>query len=192
MPESCVEIRHAILAKFHKPFFSNFSVVAKGLGLEAFVAGRFSCRKCQSPPSKFDTRSLQSFISHFFRTFLLLQRVWALRHLRLEGFLVGSARVLRRNSTRDPCKVSEAIFSNFSIVAKGLGFEAVTAGSFSCRKCQSPASEFDTRSLQSFISHFFHRMFQGVKSRPPEQESSSKLLKLNENKKQQMKANESY
>ena len=60
VPESCVEIRHAILAKFHKPFFSNFSVVAKGLGLEAFTAGRFSC----------------------------------------------SARVLRRNSTRDPCKVS--------------------------------------------------------------------------------------
>ena len=106
VPESCVEIRHAILAKFHKPFFSNFSVVAKGLGFEAFAAGRFSCRKCQSPPSKFDTRSLQSFRSHFFRTFLLLQRVWALRHVRLEGFLVGSARVLRRNSTRDPCKVS--------------------------------------------------------------------------------------
>ena len=88
MPESCVEIRHAILAKFHKPFFSNFSVVAKGLGFEAFAAG---------------------------------------------SFLVGrSARVLRRNSTRDPCKVSEAIFSNFSVVAKGLGFEACTAGRFSC------------------------------------------------------------
>ena len=42
VPESCVEIRHAILAKFHKPFF---------------------------------------------RTLLLLQRVWALRHLRLEVFL---------------------------------------------------------------------------------------------------------
>ena len=85
MPESCVEIRHAILAKFHKPFFSNFSVVAKGLGFEAFTAGRFSCRKCQSPASKFDTRSLQSFISHFFRTLLSLQNVKA-SDMRLTAF----------------------------------------------------------------------------------------------------------
>ena len=131
MPESCVEIRHAILAKFHKPFFSNFSVVAKGLGFEAFTAGRFSCRKCQSPASKFDTRSLQSFISHFFRTFLLLQRVWAWRHLRLEGFLVVPESCVEiRHAIL--AKFHKPFFSNFSVVAKGLGLEAVTAGRFFC------------------------------------------------------------
>ena len=45
MPEFCFEIRHAILAKFHKQFFSNFSVLAKRLGFEAFASGKF-CSKC--------------------------------------------------------------------------------------------------------------------------------------------------
>ena len=148
-PESCVEIRHAILAKFHKPFFSNFSV-AKGLGLEAFAAGRFLVGS-----------ALQSFISHFFRFFLLLQRVWALRHLRLEGFLGGSARVLRRNSTL--AKFHKPFFSNFSVVVKGLGFEAFTGGRFSCRKCQSPASEFDTR-FAKFHKPFFSELYCSCKT----------------------------
>ena len=41
----------------------------------------------------------------------------------MEGFLVGSARVLRRNSTRGPCKVSEAIF--FELFCSCKGFETV-------------------------------------------------------------------
>ena len=56
---------------------------------------------------------------NFFRTFLFLHRVWVLRHLRLEGFLVGSARVLfSKFDTRSVQSFISNFFSNFSVLQR--------------------------------------------------------------------------
>ena len=105
MPESCVEIRHAILAKFHKPFFSNFSVVAKGLGFEAFAAGRFFLQEVPESCVEIRHAILAKFHKPFFSNFSVVAKGLGFEAFTWKVF-VGSARVLRRSSTRDRCKVS--------------------------------------------------------------------------------------
>ena len=113
--------------KFHKQSFSSFSVLVKRL------------ENYSSIVSKFDA-ILAKFHKPFFSNFSVLAMVF--EAFAAAGFLADA-----------PAKFHQQSFSNFFVLAKRLDFEAFASRKFSC-KCQSPASKFDTRSLQKFLSHF--------------------------------------